>query len=411
MYSNPSANLKYLSSYPPSSREGLAASILENIRVKLSILILLASAVLGLTQAGNAFEGVVQQSSPCHIEAQPWAEADKIFRSDRRWLGGDGAASVDLGKGRVLWLFGDSLIDLSGSRSRQRAVLVRNSIAVQAGYHPAGATMGFSWKMKDAHPFDFFPPTGDHWFWPASGIMIGRRLLIFLMEVETAANGLGFETCGWKAVLIDKAQEIPDRWELTFLKSPQKQGLIVGSGNPVLENGFLYVFAADPEDRAVYLVRWPERSAFTGALLRPQWWAGDGSGWTGPEDKGVKPLRLMAGAQMEFSVQYVPRLKSYLQIQTLSLMNPCLAVRTAPALTGPWSSPVCFFTPSEQGGPDLLIYAGKSHPGLRGAELIFTYVVNSTSQDRLLNDMSIYFPVMLRGRIRANGSLPQDRSP
>ena len=104
---------------------------------------------LDLSPAGNAFEGVFQESSPYRIEAQRWEEADKIFRSDSRWLGGDGATSVDLGHGRVLWLFGDSFIDLSGSGVRRTSDLVRNSIAIQKGYDPTTAEMQFSWKMKE----------------------------------------------------------------------------------------------------------------------------------------------------------------------------------------------------------------------------------------------------------------------
>lgn len=362
---------------------------------------------IGLSPAGNAFEGVLQESSPYRIEAQRWEEAGKIFRSDSHWLGGDGATSVDLGHGRVLWLFGDSFIDLSGSGARRTSDLVRNSIAIQTGYDPANAEMQFFWKINGSKPADFFSLAGDHWFWPASGIMIGKRLLIFLMDIKSAGNAFGFEVCGWKAVRIDNPQKTPDHWILTYLKSPQKQGFIVGSGNPVLESGFLQVFAADFRDREVYLVRWPERSAVAGTLVRPQWWAGDKAGWIGPEDTGVQPRSIIAKGQMEFSVEYVPQLKSYLQIQTLSIMNPCLAISTAKALTGPWSSHVCFFDPSEQGMPDTLIYAGKSHPMLRGADMVFTYVVNTTKEDRLLKDMSIYFPIMLKGRINADRILPQ----
>jgi hypothetical protein len=313
-----------------------------------------------------------------------------------------------LGHGRVLWLFGDSFIELSGSGARQTSDLVRNSIAIQTGYDPTNAEMQFSWKMKGVKPAAFFSLAGDHWFWPASGIMISKRLLIFLMEIKAAGNAFGFEVCGWKAVLIDNPQKTPDHWILTYLKSPQKQGFVVGSGNPVLENGFLQVFAADYRDRALYLVRWPERSAVAGTLVRPQWWAGDKAGWIGPEDTDVKPRSIIAKGQMEFSVEYVAQLKSYFQIQTLSILNPCLAISTAKALTGPWSSHICFFTPSELGMPGTLIYAGKSHPMLFGADLVFTYVVNTTEEDRLLKDMSIYFPIMLKGRIKADRILPQE---
>jgi hypothetical protein len=359
---------------------------------------ILGLAGIGLSSAGNAFEGSNPESSS-RIEAHRWEEADKLFRSDSRWLGGDGAASVDLGKGRVLWLFGDSLIDPSGGGLRRTSGLVRNSIAVQTGYDPARADMQFAWKMNDDKPAAFFSRGSDHWFWPGSGIMVGKRLLIFLMEIKKAKNPLGFDACGWKAVWIENPRETPDKWKLTYLKSPRKDGLIVGSGNPVLENGFLYVFAADKKDRTVCLVRWPEYLAVAGTLTRPQWWAGEERGWVGPEET-VKPRTLITDGQMEFSVSYVPRLKSYLQVQTLSMENPCLAMSTAKALTGPWSPHECFFTPSEKGMPDALIYAGKSHSMLHGADMVFTYVVNATREDRILNDMTIYFPNMIRGWIK-----------
>jgi len=134
-----------------------------------------------LPQVGNAFEGVDQGSSQYFIAAERWKEAEKIFRSDPHWLGGDGATSVDLTHGRVLWLFGDSFIDPSGSGLRRASDLVRNSIAIQTGYDPTCAEMKFSWKMKGGKPAAFFERKGDSWFWPGSGIMVGNRLLIFLM--------------------------------------------------------------------------------------------------------------------------------------------------------------------------------------------------------------------------------------
>jgi hypothetical protein len=368
--------------------------------------IILTLAFLHPWSTGFAAEAIQQGATPYRIEAVRWEAAEKIFRSDPRWLGGDGASSVDLGHGRVLWLFGDSFVDLTGSGARRTSDLVRNSIAIQTGYDPTSASMQFAWKMKKGKPAAYFERQGKNWFWPASGIMVGKRLLVFLMEVKTATNELGFEARGWKAVLIHNPQEEPDRWRLTYLRSPQRDALIVGSGNPLMVNGFLNVFAADGKDRAVYLVRWSERSARAGTLTSPEWWTGEKAGWDLLPAGQTKPQRIIADGQTEFTVEYRPRLQGYLQIQTLNIMNPCLAISTADSTTGPWSKRACFFTPTEQGMPDLLIYAGKSHPMLRGAEMAFTYVVNTTKEERLLNDMTIYFPAMLKGRITADRSVP-----
>lgn len=390
-----------------SRRRSILKSSIEPAPVRTLLLeIILTLVLLHLWSAGFCAEGIIQGSSRYRIEATRWEAAEKIFRSDPRWLGGDGASSVDLGDGRVLWLFGDSFIDSSGSGSRRTSDLVRNSIAVQTGYDPTSAKMQFAWNTMEGKPAAFFTPRGENWYWPASGIMVGKRLLIFLMEIGIATNELGFEARGWKAVLINNPQEEPERWRLTYLKSPQRQGLIVGSGNPLLENGFLQVFAADSKDRTVYLVRWPEQSARAGTLTSPQWWAGEKAGWVRSPVDQKKPQRIIAGGQTEFTVEYQPQLRRFLQVQTLSILNPCVAMSTGDAVVGPWSPQTCFFSPPEQGMPDLLIYAGKSHPMLRGADMVFTYVVNTTKEDRLLKDMTIYFPAMLKGRITADRTFP-----
>jgi hypothetical protein len=365
----------------------------------LLLTIALGLLLLGFAPAGHASDGISTEPPAFRIEARRWEEAEKIFHSDPRWLGGDGATSVDLGDGRLLWLFGDSFIDLTGAGVRRATDFVRNSIAIQTGYDPSKARMQFFWKMKGPEPAAFFTRSGESWLWPSSGIMVGKRLLIFLMKIQKAENELGFDVSGWKAVWIENPGKTPDQWKLTWLISPQQDNLIVGSGNPILENGFLFVFAADSRNRDVYLVRWSEEAARAGTLTAPRWWAGDHAGWAGPEDRGSEPRRIMEKGQMEFTVEYSPERKTYLQVQTLDIMDPCVAFSTAGSITGPWSSRACFFAPPEKGIAGNLIYAGKSHPMLSGSEMVFTYVVNSTKEENLLKDMSIYFPVVLKGRI------------
>src|SRR6478735_7649768 len=63
--------------------------------------------------------------------ATAWPEADALFRKDANWVGGDDASSVDLGNGRIAWLFADSFIDPAGKNTRPGAKLVRNSIGIQ----------------------------------------------------------------------------------------------------------------------------------------------------------------------------------------------------------------------------------------------------------------------------------------
>src|SRR5579871_2642326 len=72
-------------------------------------------------------------------QATAWREAERIFHGDPQWLGSDGAFSIDLGNGRVLWSFGDTLVARKRSDTRENAAFVRNTVAIMTGYDPTTA--------------------------------------------------------------------------------------------------------------------------------------------------------------------------------------------------------------------------------------------------------------------------------
>ena len=123
----------------------------------------------------------------------PWPEAETLLRRESAWLGGDGAYTVNLGEGRILWLFGDSFIDSARWGSRRQSILVRNSIAIQNGPNPAAAEIEFYWRMQGSEPAAFFHKTGEAWFWPGGGIYLHNKLLIFLMDIRPEENDFGFD--------------------------------------------------------------------------------------------------------------------------------------------------------------------------------------------------------------------------
>ena len=331
------------------------------------------------------------------IGAQRWEEAERLFRGDDRWLGGDGAYSVDLGGARVLWLFGDSFIGRGYSRDRRGALIVRNSVAIQRGYNPAKASVAFYWSISDSRPDAFFPSTGPHWYWPGSGVMVEGRLLVFLMEIRQAGNELGFEAAGWAAVLVDNPAAEPNRWKIRRLETPgNKFGVILGSAGSLVHEGYVYAFGTHDETHDAYLARWKLSDAAHGNLARPQWWVGRG-GWVEQSRLLAPPEPVFAGAQMEFSVHYEPALDLFLVIQTGSIADGCLAYRTAPSITGPWSEKTSFYCPDNQGRDERqLFYAGKAHPRLEGADLVCTYAVNSLDERRLRESHDLYYPVFVR---------------
>ncbi|HNQ85373.1 MAG TPA: hypothetical protein PLP82_06480 [Deltaproteobacteria bacterium] len=355
--------------------------------------------LVALCGAGFLHAGENPPETGLKISIQPWKEARELFRGDPCWLGGDGASSVELGDGRVLWLFGDSFIDPSGSGSRHNATIVRNSVAIQTGYRPETARMSFSWKVLGNRPRAMFREEGEDWFWPGSGIRLGDALLVFLVRTGWSDNALGFEATGWKAVLVPNPDSTPTLWGMIPLEKPATRGVLVGSASALALDGFLYAFGSDTKGEAVHAVRWPLAEAAAGSLAAPQWWMGPDRQWVRNLALNEKPVPVFQGGQVEFTVHYESDLKVFLQVQTLSLLEPCLAVRVSPAVSRSWSQPACFYRPPEGASSGLLIYAGKAHKVFEGTDLAFTYAVNTTSAEQLMNDMELYYPVVLKGEI------------
>jgi hypothetical protein len=339
-------------------------------------------------------------AAPRKVTATPWPEADALFRQDPTWLGGDAAVSVALGPERVLWLFGDSFIATqpaaaAGAPSgRAGARFVHNSIGLQRGSDPSGAQMRFfHGTAPDGAPASFFAEQGDAWVWPGHGLYQDGTLTLFLLRVraDTAqAGGLGFAVVGWTALRIADADAEPDAWQPQPLPTPDTGELRIVGAQVLLEGDFVYVYAVrEPGDHAIMLLRWP-RDAFTrGDLMQPSYWDGHAFGVAGPA------AAVMAAGAAEFSVSPVPQ-GGYVQVQSRGFGAAPIALRFAARPSGPWSEQLDAFLPEEAARGGVLIYAGRAHPELRGADLVVTYAVNTLDPARVLEDLGVYFPRFVR---------------
>lgn len=330
-----------------------------------------------------------------------WEAADQLFRGDPNWVGGDGAYSVDLGAGRVLWLFGDSFIDPEGLGARQNPTtrMVSNTVAIQQGYDPAHATMRYYWgtDFQEA-PIAYFPDSGGVRYWPGHGIRIRDRLLLFLMEVRGIPTGLGFEVAGWRAVLIGNPDAEPSNWDVTRLETPKNElQVIVGSASVLAEDGYVYAFSSrEPSGGDVYLVRWPEASAYEGNLRDMAWLAADGT-WIADGLSEREPAPVLRNGGTELTVHRDNLTGCYLEVQSVGFGPAVLVLRSATTLTGSWSDPVTLYRPPEYDTPQIMIYQGKAHPHLAGADLVLSYSTNTFADfDSLVGDSTIYYPRFVR---------------
>jgi hypothetical protein len=352
---------------------------------------------LGACTGDPAAEGPpAEPPSPNLIQAQPWPEADALFRSDPKWLGSDDAYSIDLGDGRVLWLFGDTFISTSFLNTRRVATMIRNSVAVQTGYDPSSASMAFAWRTEDGKPRSFFPEDGETWFWPGHGIALEDRLIIFLMATRSSSQGIGFEHVGWRAVSISHPERPPSEWQLTWLDTPENPFGLIVSGSVMRIEGYVYAFSVQEPDHTIHLVRWPTARVRNEDLSRPQWWAGEDAGWVAQQELSERPSPLFAEGQTEFTVHYEPLLDQFLEIQTVGFGQADLGFRLTDAPTGPWTPVERFYRPEEWETSRILIYAAKAHPQLTGADLILTYATNTLPFARLVRRSDLYYPRFLR---------------
>lgn len=342
--------------------------------------------------AGQAFDTLKYS-----IRVETSAKADNFFANDPVWRGADGAASVDMGNGKVFWLFSDGFVCRDSSGLRKHSVMIRNSIAIQEGYDPDKCKLKFYWNESGKRPRSFFHKQGKTWFWTGHGAMIRDKLIIFLMLEKKVEYGLGFEAAGWYAVLISNPQEDPAKWKMDYIKGSETFGTIAGSAAVLTDQTYLYAYGAvEPKTHEVYLLRWKIEDACSGNLSKTEWWM-DG-GWSRRTTRLPVPEPLFKGST-EYSVHYDHVIGKFVQVQSFGFGEARIGLRISDRPEGPWTDPYLFYTPCYQGISKPFMYSAKSHPELKAEGFHVTYNINSFDFGELIRNHSIYFPRFLLVKI------------
>lgn len=335
---------------------------------------------------------------PC-FEAAPWPLADRLFREDAYWRGGDVASSVVLGEERTLWLFGDSWIHAAGAGTREGATMVSNSVALQQGADPTTASIAFYWgQAPDGAPDALFPDRGAERLWFGSGVRVRDRLLLFLARTITTSRGLGFEHVGPAAILVNNPDDEPSEWRTQPLSiPPDPLGVLLGFAASFQQGGHVYALGipATQTTHPIFAARWHINAVDRDNLADPEWWAGPRHGWV-PASSTTPRAPLFERAQSELTIHFDTTSQRFLSIHTQGFGPADLVMRAAPALTGPWSGPRPVYRPPEFHRPNVMIYAGKAHPQLAGADLVLTYATNTFEGREGIRDTNIYFPRFVR---------------
>lgn len=280
------------------------------------------------------------------LPGRAWPEADRLFRSDPSWVGGDGSHSIALGADRVIWIHADTFIAAKPGTGRTTdSTMINNSVGVQEGLDPSRATMHFRWRSRpDGRPAAFFEEPGPGYLWPCNGAILDGRLLLFAMRVraremsaeerETQAALASFEVYDWVAILVDNPAEDPDGWRVRYLDHADSRfATTIGAGSLLVEGDYVYAHAT-ARGKGQYLARWPVDQVSAGQLSLPQWWCGDDRGWLPEPHCDNPPEPTVAEPQVEFTVHRDGATGSLVWVQTLGIVEADIGVRTADRLEG-----------------------------------------------------------------------------
>lgn len=307
------------------------------------------------------------------MTVEPWPAADRLFRSDERWVGGRGATSVDMGDERSMWFFYDCRIEGPQKRG-QRASTIDNAIAIQEGANPATATIEFSWRARAGKPAEFFPHDGETIYQPTHGVLLDDHVLVFMTAIT------GGQPAGWSAAVITPHG---GRWRTQLLTAPKDDtGVIVGTGGATLIGQHVYAFgtrllpAGDNPAGGAYVARWLARDVAFGDLSQMQWWTGDDNGWVERGRPSPAPRAVVEEVAPGFSVHYAPVLDRFLMI-----VDAYSAPRRGLRLSW-WGSEYLNkdwrHEENPAGASGKRLAAGfTGHPQLTGADLVLTRVDES----------------------------------
>ncbi len=320
------------------------------------------------------FQLSLDAATPAAVKDPAFTE---FFRRTNGWEASDGALSLPLSDGRVLWLFGDSYIDQLDPATGTTPCLfdARNAALLQLPNDPQHPV---TLRATEGGRSFFRPPeakAGDPWpcFWPGAGYEHGGIVWVSLMEMQKTPGG---GMWGFKSVCqYWGAMRASNLVFVAYTKLPPFNGIQFWSGFvPDETHGCVYAFGEKGHGLAsdVYVARFP--------IANPAapWSFWDGHAWN-PNLTSASPV-----GQGNSSSVNVCRVRGKFLLFSTEFSVGCdqgrqIFVSVSDNPTGPFSPPQSVFTIDDAvQGHHPFFYAANAHPEFINAqdELLVTYCIN-----------------------------------
>ena len=351
--------------------------------------------------------------------SSPAADLQPLFNvAGGPWLGADVATSVSLSPTRYLWLHGDTLVGRMSGGVRVPTAMPRNSVALldvsaDGRGTPAGPLRHFvKTNASDPVHFGFFSPANaSEWYWPTVGLALpglGDGVLVLAMRMFNAGGGLfPFAMAGMDVLALNASGGDPLAWPAPALVSTtarfQRDNFTLGCAAAYdAAAGFVYVLGAAGAQQSAVAARLPAAALAAGDWAPLEFWM-PGGAWAAAPADGSPPAAqaLFPFVPSETTLVWHPHMQRwYVVVANTFIYGADIVLRTAPAVTGPWSDEITVYTvPPAMLAGGVFCYAGKAHPELSPAgapELVFSFMCNTQGIPPLLNRTDIYVPQLVR---------------
>lgn len=310
-------------------------------------------------------------------------EYDALFtRYGNGWTGGDGAYSIPLPDGRILWMFGDTFLDtVYADRSRPFVGFARNSFVIQDGSELT--------TLPPAQPGSdgtfISPPNDNKWYWPGDGTAVGDKLYVLLQKYSPQGSGpFGFANAGTDLATFS----LPDMNLLNIRSVWQDEDVLAGI-SVYEEFPFIYIYNSKSStfQKDCPVARLNVNSQ------EIEYLNASGNFSSSLTDTGF--MKLTNGNNLAISnMLTVFRVGSnYVLLTQDDFFGANIHAYKGSSPIGPWGNKTLIYTTPESGG-NIWTYNAILHPHIRSEanEILLSYSVNSMNFGDLFADADNYRP-------------------
>jgi len=384
-------------------------------RARFSFLICFGSVVFAFASAAIATQYEALPSPLKEI-----SETNSAFRKGAHWDGADGAMTVRLSHGKVLWLFGDTWVRSRKNDRSSSRTMINNSVAIEERpvwkrcdhiYEGPGSfdrlNVGQSdWSYWYGNTPDkpesmFKSSEKGVYYWPGCGAVYGDKLFLILKKIRHMENPdplFAFDWFGEDLLTVTNIDAPPTLWKYTAkaLSAPTHE-VQFGLGCTTDEKYFYSLCYLEESAKSA------KKTILARILLSDlessknwQYFCGSDKpakvAWH-TDFRGAKNLFPDGGPEM--SLFHHKGLGCFVSVYQAPLSNMVIA-RFSRKIEGPWSAPLALYDVppiSLKDGQKALVYAGKAHEHLsNGFQIGFTYCANPGGIKEHETNSTIYFP-------------------